>query len=76
MWMGMLSKMFGSCGGFVGGFWELIDYLWYMVFGFVFVNGILLVSMGVVFVVVWIFCVELDCVWKFLVNLRFFLFFV
>ena len=39
-WMGTLSKSFGSCGGFVGGSANLIDYLRYTTPGYVFAAGI------------------------------------
>jgi 8-amino-7-oxononanoate synthase/acyl carrier protein len=39
-WMGTLSKSFGSCGGFVGGTANLIDYLRYTTPGYVFAAGI------------------------------------
>jgi len=38
-WMGTLSKSFGSCGGFVGGSSELIEYLRYTTPGYVFAAG-------------------------------------
>ena len=38
-WMGTLSKSFGSCGGFVGGQQELIEYLRYTTPGYVFAAG-------------------------------------
>lgn len=40
LWMGTLSKSFGSCGGFIGASRELIHYLRYTTPGFVFSNGI------------------------------------
>ena len=40
LWMGTLSKSFGSCGGFVGSSKEMIDYLRYTTPGYVFANGI------------------------------------
>lgn len=46
MWMGTLSKTFGSCGGFVGGSKELVEYLRYTAPGFVFANGIPPTSTG------------------------------
>lgn len=39
-WMGTLSKAFGSCGGFVGGSHNLIEYLRYTTPGYVFAAGI------------------------------------
>ena len=39
-WMGTLSKSFGSCGGFVAGKAELINYLRYTTPGYVFAAGI------------------------------------
>ncbi len=39
-WMGTLSKAFGSCGGFVGGSRNLIEYLRYTTPGYVFAAGI------------------------------------
>ncbi len=39
-WMGTLSKAFGSCGGFVGGTANLIDYLRYTTPGYVYAAGI------------------------------------
>lgn len=38
-WMGTLSKSFGSCGGFVGGTAQLIQYLRYTTPGYVFAAG-------------------------------------
>ncbi len=38
-WMGTLSKSFGSCGGFIGGSGQLIDYLRYTTPGYVFAAG-------------------------------------
>ncbi len=38
-WMGTLSKSFGSCGGFVGGTKQLIEYLRYTTPGYVFAAG-------------------------------------
>jgi len=40
LWMGTLSKSFGSCGGFVGGSCELVEYLRYTTPGFVFAAAI------------------------------------
>jgi 7-keto-8-aminopelargonate synthetase-like enzyme len=39
-WMGTLSKSFGSCGGFIGGSYNMIDYLRYTTPGYVFAAGI------------------------------------
>ena len=39
LWMGTLSKSFGSCGGFVGGTKQLIEYLRYTTPGYVFAAG-------------------------------------
>lgn len=39
-WMGTLSKSFGSCGGFIGGTRQMVDYLRYTTPGFVFAAGI------------------------------------
>lgn len=39
-WMGTLSKSFGSCGGFVGGTGQLIEYLRYTTPGYVFAAGL------------------------------------
>ena len=39
VWMGTLSKSFGSCGGFIAGTEELIRYLKYTTPGFVFAAG-------------------------------------
>ena len=39
-WMGTLSKSFGSCGGFIGGSRNLINYLRYTTPGYVFAAGI------------------------------------
>ena len=39
VWMGTLSKSFGSCGGFIAGSEELIRYLKYTTPGFVFAAG-------------------------------------
>lgn len=38
-WMGTLSKSFGSCGGFIGGKRQLIEYLRYTTPGYVFAAG-------------------------------------
>ena len=38
-WMGTMSKSFGSCGGFVGGTKELIEYLRYSTPGYIFAAG-------------------------------------
>ncbi len=38
-WMGTLSKAFGSCGGFIGGTHQLIEYLRYTTPGYVFAAG-------------------------------------
>ena len=40
IWMGTLSKSFGSCGGYIGGCHELVEYLKYTAPGFVFSVGI------------------------------------
>jgi 8-amino-7-oxononanoate synthase len=40
IWMGTLSKALGSCGGYIAGCKELIEYLKYTAPGFVFSNGI------------------------------------
>ena len=40
LWMGTLSKTLGSCGGFVGGTKQLIDYLRYTTPGYVFAAGL------------------------------------
>ena len=40
LWMGTLSKSLGSCGGFVGGTKQLIDYLRYTTPGYVFAAGL------------------------------------
>jgi len=40
IWMGTLSKAFGSCGGYIAGTQALIDYLKYTAPGFVFAAGI------------------------------------
>lgn len=40
VWMGTLSKSFGSCGGYVAGCRELVEYLKYTAPGFVFSVGI------------------------------------
>jgi len=45
-WMGTLSKSFGSCGGFIGGNGQLIEYLRYTTPGFVFAAGINPPSVG------------------------------
>jgi 7-keto-8-aminopelargonate synthetase-like enzyme len=40
IWMGTLSKSFGSCGGYVGGCRELVEYLKYTAPGFVYSVGL------------------------------------
>ncbi len=40
IWMGTLSKSFGSCGGYIAGCHELIEYLRYTAPGFVFSVGL------------------------------------
>jgi 8-amino-7-oxononanoate synthase len=40
IWMGTLSKTFGSCGGYIGGCKELIEYLKYTTPGFVYSVGL------------------------------------
>ncbi|MGQ9575474.1 MAG: aminotransferase class I/II-fold pyridoxal phosphate-dependent enzyme [Thermoguttaceae bacterium] len=40
IWMGTLSKTFGSCGGFIGGSRQLVEYLKYTAPGFVFSVGL------------------------------------
>ncbi len=40
MWMGTLSKSFGSAGGFIGGNRKMIEYLRYTTPGFVFAAGL------------------------------------
>jgi 8-amino-7-oxononanoate synthase len=40
MWMGTLSKSFGSCGGYIAGSKELVEYLKYTAPGFVFSVGL------------------------------------
>lgn len=40
IWMGTLSKSFGSCGGYIAGCTELIEYLKYTAPGFVFSVGL------------------------------------
>jgi 7-keto-8-aminopelargonate synthetase-like enzyme len=40
IWMGTLSKTFGSCGGYIGGCRELIEYLKYTAPGFVYSVGL------------------------------------
>ena len=40
LWMGTLSKSFGSCGGYIAGGTELVDYLKYTSPGFVFSVGL------------------------------------
>ena len=40
VWMGTLSKTFGSCGGYIGGCRELIEYLKYTAPGFVYSVGL------------------------------------
>ncbi|MCC6508134.1 MAG: aminotransferase class I/II-fold pyridoxal phosphate-dependent enzyme [Pirellulaceae bacterium] len=40
IWMGTLSKSFGSCGGYIAGSHELIEYLRYTAPGFVFSVGL------------------------------------
>jgi 8-amino-7-oxononanoate synthase len=39
IWMGTLSKSFGSCGGYIGGAKELVEYLKYTAPGFVYSVG-------------------------------------
>jgi 7-keto-8-aminopelargonate synthetase-like enzyme len=40
MWMGTLSKSFGSCGGYIAGSKELVEYLKYTTPGFVYSVGL------------------------------------
>ncbi len=40
IWMGTLSKTFGSCGGYIGGGKELVEYLKYTAPGFVYSVGL------------------------------------
>ena len=40
LWMGTLSKSFGSCGGYIAGRRELVEYLKYTAPGFVYSVGI------------------------------------
>ncbi len=40
IWMGTLSKSFGSCGGYIGGSRELVEYLKYTAPGFVYSVGL------------------------------------
>ena len=40
IWMGTLSKSFGSCGGFIAGCRELVEYLKYTAPGFVYSVGL------------------------------------
>jgi 8-amino-7-oxononanoate synthase len=40
LWMGTLSKTFGSCGGYIAGCKEVVEYLKYTAPGFVFSNGL------------------------------------
>jgi 7-keto-8-aminopelargonate synthetase-like enzyme len=40
IWMGTLSKTFGSCGGYIGGRKELVEFLKYTAPGFVFSAGL------------------------------------
>lgn len=40
LWMGTLSKTFGSCGGYIAGCKEVVEYLKYTAPGFVFSVGI------------------------------------
>ncbi len=40
IWMGTLSKSFGSCGGYIAGCQELVEYLRYTAPGFVFSVGL------------------------------------
>lgn len=40
LWMGTLSKSFGSCGGYIGGCRELVEYLKYTTPGFVYSVGL------------------------------------
>ena len=40
IWMGTMSKTLGSCGGYIAGCKELIEYLKYTVPGFVFSVGL------------------------------------
>src|SRR3954464_6074417 len=40
LWMGTLSKSFASCGGYVGGSKQLVQFLKYSAGGFVYSEGI------------------------------------
>ena len=40
LWMGTLSKSFGSCGGYIAGSKELVEYLKYTAPGFVYSVGL------------------------------------
>lgn len=73
MWMGTLSKTFGSCGGFIGASKELIDYLRYTAPGFVFANGIPPASTGAALASCQVLRAEPERVTQLMENSRYFL---
>ena len=73
LWMGTLSKTFGSCGGFIGASKELIEYLRYTAPGFVFANGIPPASTGAALAAAKILALEPERVLRLQENSRLFL---
>lgn len=72
-WMGTLSKSFGSCGGFIGGTHNMVDYLRYTTPGFVFAAGIPPANVGAALAALKILRREPERVHKLAANSRLFL---
>jgi 8-amino-7-oxononanoate synthase/acyl carrier protein len=72
-WMGTLSKSFGSCGGFVGGKKDLIEYLRYTTPGYVFAAGMPPANVGAALGALRMLQEESDRVEKLQSNSRLFL---